>query len=162
MAPVRLAAGGSRVNEIYFCNSGGYQPVHWRLDFSNGAGNGVGLATPLDTDWHTLLIVYDGVSNTNPSSYTAYLDGVATAVVASGNNSGVSSSVSSVGAADVLGTPSYPFNGDLALVSVYERALSAGEIATWHAAAVIPSSHVLQEDGFYLLTEDGERLHQED
>ena len=159
--PVRLAAGASRVNEIYLCNSGGYQPIHWRLDFANGAGNGVGIATALDTDWHTLLIIYDGGGDTLPGSYTAYLDGVATTVVASGSNSGLSSSVGSVGCGDVFGSPFYPFDGDIAVVSVYERALNAGEIAAWHAAAVIPSSHILQEDFSYLLTEDGDRLHQE-
>lgn len=159
--PVRLAAGASRVNEIYLCNSGGYQPIHWRLDFSNGAGNGVGIAAVLDLDWHTLLIVYDGGGDTLPGSYTAYLDGVATTVVASGNNSGLSSSVGSVGCGDVFGSPFYPFDGDLSLVSVYERALDAGEIAAWHAAAVIPAAHILQEDFSYLLTEDGDRLHQE-
>ncbi len=160
--PVRLAAGGSRVNEIYLCNSGGYQPYHWRLDFTNGAGNGVGIATPLDTDWHTLLIVYDGGGDTLPGSYTAYLDGEAVAVVASGSNAGLSSSIGSVGCGDVFGTPFYPFDGDISLVSVYERALDAGEIAAWHAAAGIPSSHILQEDFSYLLTESGDRLHQED
>jgi len=161
MLPVRLAAGASRVSEIYLCNSGGYQPFHWRLDFANGAGNGVGIANALDTDWHTLLVVYDGGGDTLPGSYTAYLDGEAVSVVASGSNAGLNSSVGSMGCGDVFGSPFYPFDGDISLVSVYERALDAGEIAAWHAAAGVPGFHVLQEDFSYLLTEDGDRLHQE-
>ena len=124
-----LSDGGANTfGELWIANSGSYRPLYWRLGYTQGtAGNGVGIATTLDTTWHTLLITYDGVSSTAASSYTAYLDGVAQTVVASGSNSGTAGSNLKLGR-----NTSYTTASQFRLVSVYARVLTAGEIAAWH------------------------------
>lgn len=125
--------GAGTFGELWVANSGSYRPLYWRLGYTQGsAGNGVGIAVTLDTSWHTLLITYDGVSSTTASSYTAYYDGSVASVIASGSNSGTA------GSSMLLGrNPSFTTASQFRVVSVYARALSAGDIALWHAAAAV-------------------------
>jgi hypothetical protein len=74
---------GTEGTEIGFANLGvGYQPIIWIFDVV--AGNSAGIAVPLDTNIHRMIIQFNGVDGSAASSYTCNYDGVNVAVVGTG------------------------------------------------------------------------------
>ncbi len=132
-----LAAGSSTgLGELYACNSGSYQSLYWRLSFDVGAGAGVGFSPALDTSRHKLLVVYDGSGSTTVGAYQAWYDGSPVTLTASGNNGGLFGDTASVGCGvGGVGEPLYPADAEIEMWSVYDRVLTAGEVAAWNTAA---------------------------
>lgn len=75
--------------------------------------------------WKNVVMVYDGISRTTNSSYKLYIDGVEQSLIAS-------SAFAAVPQVNTISTPisNNPFNGSIADVRIYNRALSTDEIKT--------------------------------
>lgn len=133
----RLAAGsGTGLGELYACNSGSYRSLYWRLSFTAGAGNGVGFSPALDTSRHRLLVVYDGSGSTTVGAYQAWYDGAPVTLLASGSNTGIAGATASIGCGQGASAEALsPADTDIEVFSVYDRALTAGEVAAWNTAA---------------------------
>lgn len=119
--------------ELLFSNLGGaYKP--YTFGGLVGSTTSVGIADVLDTSAHRLIVTYNGNTNSTTANYTAMLDGVAKTIVASGALARVSTDQGSIGSRiSVGGGTSSPYNGFLPEILVYNRALSAGDIAVLDA-----------------------------
>lgn len=113
---------------------GGYQNNTFKHDYQLLAAS-VGNALTIDTTQKIILNTYNGGTNTSAASYSNSINNSAQSIVASGNLARTVGDRASLGArSDGAGAASVYSQMELAYLSVWNRVLSAGELAqlyTW-------------------------------
>jgi hypothetical protein len=117
---VMFGGGNTATNQAYYFgnrqNSSNFMNAYYANDLD--------AATPTtNVSWNHYVATYDNATGRRTTYYNGALLGQ--------NVSGVtntSASVFMIGAFNLLGTPSYHFNGRIAFVKIYNRALTAQEI----------------------------------
>jgi hypothetical protein len=117
---VMFGGGNTATNQAYYFgnrqNSNNFMNAYYNNDLDS--------STPAtNVAWNHYLATYDNATGRRATYYNGTL--LAQNVSGVTNNS---ASVFMIGAFNLLGTPSYHFNGRIAFVKVYNRALSAQEI----------------------------------
>lgn len=80
-----LKTSSTTWTELIVVNFAGYQEITWSCDTTSTVSiASVGCAGGLNTTSHRAVITYDGVTNSNPASYTILLDGAPQTVATSG------------------------------------------------------------------------------
>jgi hypothetical protein len=121
--------GGTQFSEVVV-DLGGYKPICWVHDVgAAGNVNSSGIDDAMGTSSvRAILHTYNGVSSGTPSSYTATLDGVSKTVGASGPFGRLGTDQGSVGCRlSAGGGGTFPLNGDIYEIIVYNRVLTSGE-----------------------------------
>lgn len=122
---------GTTTNSIQFLfiNSGAYQPYTFK-NKAAGSGVGVGIADTPDANAHVIGVTYNNGTNTDPTSYTCLLDGVAKTVAASDSVTRSSVDKPSIGAfVNSSDVASLFTQIDIARLLVFRGALSAAQFA---------------------------------
>jgi hypothetical protein len=117
---VMFGGGNTATNQAYYFgnrqNSSNFMNAYYNNDLDT--------ATPTtNVAWNHYVATYDNGTGRRATYYNGALLGL--------NASGVtnnSASVFTIGAFNLLGTPSYHFNGRIAFTKIYNRALTAQEI----------------------------------
>ena len=121
--------GATGNGQIVITNSASYQTISVQFNVTSttasvGFGGVSGAGTTANR--RRLVITWDGVSKTNPSSWSARLDGVAQTLVASGNF-GVSTVWGAMGGTTAVGNL---LGGRLGRIAAFSRVLTVGEITS--------------------------------
>jgi hypothetical protein len=102
-------------------------------DFTTTGGTARGVTLTLDTNPHTIVMTYNGGTNTSSASYTCMVDGVVQTVVASNTLNASASSSGSIGArATAAGFEIFPTPMTYFRALVYQGAKTAPEAALLH------------------------------
>jgi hypothetical protein len=129
---VRLLHGTTR-SEVCLVNANFYQNLTFFFDFTTSGGTARGASLTLDTNPHTVIVTYNGGTNTTSANYTCFVDGVSASVVASSTINASASSVGSIGGrATSSGFEIYPNPSTYFRLLVYQGAKTSAECALIH------------------------------
>lgn len=129
---IRLKNGSTRT-ELMVINFSGYKKISFMCDFATSGAASRGIDPVLDTNPHTLIVTWDGISVTSSDSYKVYLDGNPWLVLSSSTINASASSVGSIGGrATNTGFEIYPSKVIYFRTFVYSGVKTPVEIINLH------------------------------
>lgn len=129
-SPMRLRHAASE-SEILVINFAGYKQLSFICDFTSDSARGIDL--PFDTNPHTIIVTWDGVSTTASSSYKVYVDGNRWLVGVSSTINWTAAGVSSIGGRNNGTTfELYDVPGVFQRALVYEAERTAADVIRLH------------------------------
>jgi len=114
--------------EALHFNYAGYQPYGIKSDYLS-TDTSVGCAGPISTSPLSSIVTYNGGTQEAVGSYTARIDGASRAILSCANYGATGTDQGSLGARVTSGgVGSAFFDGDVAEIVAYDRALSAADV----------------------------------
>lgn len=123
-----LNEGSAETTSEMILGLGGYHSVSFRHDYGTSAGAAVGHDDVLGTGIHGYIQTYNGSGNSNAANYTATYDGVTKTLTTTGLFGASAGRFGTLVARNT--SPTFGLNGDIFELIVYDRVLTATELAS--------------------------------